>query len=175
MADEEVLPQGRGGFIVTRSAKGVHRPAGPWTPTVHAFLEHLTAQGFDGAPMPLGFDDSGREVVSWIEGEVLSDPEWEPGLPTPWPAYAQTEEVLVEAGDLIRRLHEAAATFRPPTPIWKQYAWPMLLEGEIVCHGDLGPHNSVYRDGHLVGLIDWDAIRPNGPDIEFANAYLFET
>jgi hypothetical protein len=41
---------------------------------------------------------------------------------------------------------------------------------EIVCHGDIGPHNTVYRGGMPVAFIDWDAIRPNHPLVEFGNA-----
>ena len=41
---------------------------------------------------------------------------------------------------------------------------------EIVCHGDVGPHNTVYRRGLPVAFIDWDMIRPNDPLVEFGNA-----
>src|SRR5262249_49783642 len=40
----------------------VRRPAGPWTPAVHALLTHLHAAGFHGAPRPLGIDEHGREI-----------------------------------------------------------------------------------------------------------------
>ncbi len=39
-----------------------------------------------------------------------------------------------------------------------------------MCHGDVGPHNTVYHDGKPVVLIDWDSIRPNHPLVEFGNA-----
>jgi hypothetical protein len=35
---------------VVRVGDTVRRPAGPWTPTVHALLGHLHAAGFRGAP-----------------------------------------------------------------------------------------------------------------------------
>ena len=34
------------------------------------------------------------------------------------------------------------------------------------------PHNTVYRDGRPVAVIDWDSVRPNHPLIEFGNAAL---
>jgi aminoglycoside phosphotransferase (APT) family kinase protein len=36
----------------------------------------------------------------------------------------------------------------------------------LAAHGDLGPHNTVYRDGTPVAFIDWDGARPNEPLIE---------
>jgi len=167
---EVLLPQGRGGSKVWRSDRGVHRDTGPWTPTVHAYLRHLEIEGFEGAPRVLGLDDHDREVLTFIEGDVLSDPLWQPGEPGPWPDFARSEDALAAAASMLRRLHDAARSFRPVSPVWKQYDWPLLLDGEIVCHGDIGKHNTVYRHGLPVAFIDWDAIRPNRPILEFATA-----
>jgi hypothetical protein len=41
---------------------------------VHALLRHLAAAGFDGAPRVLGIDAQGREVLSYLEGEVPAYP-----------------------------------------------------------------------------------------------------
>lgn len=170
MSEERLLPQGLGGSMVSVSGVGVHRTAGPWTPTVHAFLDHLHAAGFTAAPEVVGIDAEGREVLTFIEGEVLGDPLWRPGRPTPWPPNAQTEGALVTAGQLLGELHRAAASFVPADAIWKQYEWPGLVDGQIVCHGDIGPHNTVYRDGLPVAFIDWETIRPEQPLIEFGAA-----
>lgn len=169
-AAEERLPAGRGGTPVWRSVRGVHRPVGPWTATVHQLLDHLEAAGFDGAPRVLGIDDHGREVLTFIEGEVLGDPAWQPGDPGPWPAFARTDEALVGAADLLRRFHEAAAGFWPTEPVWKHHPWADRLDGEIVCHGDIGRHNTVYRDGLPVALIDWETTRPGPPLVEMGAA-----
>ena len=171
MPDERPLPRGHGGSDVSLSSAGVHRTTGPWTPTVHAFLRHLRAQGFDGAPDVVGIDDSGREVLSYVEGQVLADPAWRPGEPVPWPVWARTEEALVATGRMLRQLHDASAGFVPPAdPVWKQHPWPTLLPGEVVCHGDIGPHNTVYRDGLPVAFIDWETIRPELPLVELGHA-----
>ena len=120
------LPEGLGGLPVWRSDRGVHRPTGPWTPTVHAFLRHLARMGFEGAPRVVGTDDEGREILTYIEGEVLAaGPEWRPGVPTPWPSWARTEECLVATARLLRRFHSAAASFTPPElSVWRRYNEP---------------------------------------------------
>jgi hypothetical protein len=111
VTDERRLHEGLGGVPVWRSGRGVHRLTGPWTPTVHAFLGHLESVGFDGAPRVLGIDDAGREIFTFIEGEVLAaGTAWRPGDPTPWPSWAQTEDCLVATAQLLRRFHDAAAT-----------------------------------------------------------------
>lgn len=168
---EERMPEGRSGTKVWRSDQGVHRTGGPWTPMVHAFQRHLEAVGYTGAPRVFGMDDAGREILSFIEGEVLADPAWQPGRPTPWPGWAQSDDCLVESARLLRRLHEASVSFVvPDNAVWRQHTCPALGSDEIVCHGDVGPHNTVYRDETPVAFIDWDQIRPNHPLVEFGNA-----
>jgi len=154
---------------VVRLGDTVRRPAGPWTPTIHAYLRHLEDRGFSGAPRVLGLDDRAREVLMFIEGDVPSSSSWRRGHATRLPPSALTDEALVEAARLIRSLHAAAADFAPVEAVWKEYAYP-LLPGEIVCHGDLGPHNTVYRDCQPVAFIDWDGARPNEPLLELGFA-----
>ena len=69
----ESLAGGRENQIF-RSGKTVRRPSGHWTPAVHALLKHVHARGFHGAPLPLGFDENGREIVTFLEGEVSNYP-----------------------------------------------------------------------------------------------------
>jgi hypothetical protein len=52
----------------------VRRAAGSSAPAVRELLLHLEAVGFDGAPRHLGTDQLGREVLSWIEGDVPLPP-----------------------------------------------------------------------------------------------------
>lgn len=149
MNREERMPEGRGGTKVWRSSQGVHRTICPWTATVHSFLLHLEAVGYQAAPQVMGMDDAGREVLSFIEGEVLADPAWQPGRATPWPGWAQSDDCLVESARLIRRLHEASSSFVVPEhAVWKQHACPALGDDEIVCHGDVGPHNTATAAGY---------------------------
>jgi Phosphotransferase enzyme family len=154
---------------VVRVGATVHRSVGPWTPTVHAYLRHLEQRGFEGAPRALGFDDQGREVLSFLEGVVASSGDWTRGHANRVPAGGLSDDALIEVGRLMRSLHDAAADFRPVDPVWREYDYPMR-RGEIVCHGDLGPHNTVYLDGRPVGFIDWDGARPNEPLLELGFA-----
>jgi hypothetical protein len=66
------IPLGGGNVSggVVRIGDTVRRPAGPWTPAVHALLGHLHAAGFDGAPRPQGLDELGREVLTFIPGSI---------------------------------------------------------------------------------------------------------
>ena len=84
-------------------------PAGSSRAAVRDLLLHLESVGFDGAPRHLGTDDLGREVLTWIDGDVP--------LP-PYPAWAMTDRALTDLGRLIRRFHEATATFRSTTDDW---------------------------------------------------------
>jgi len=166
---EEVPLAGGRVTTVVRVGDTVRRATGPWTPTVHAYLRHLEAEGFRGAPRLLGLDEQGREILTWVEGEVASSSSWELGRANPLPAGAHGEDSLAAAGALIRELHDAARSFGPVEPVWREYPHP-LGPGEIVCHGDLGPHNTVYRDGLPVAFIDWDGARPNLPELELGLA-----
>ena len=135
------------------------RPMGAWSPAVHEYLRHLEAAGFDGSPRVLGTEGD-REVLTFIDGDVANDPLWEPGHGHRLPPYARTEVALRRAAELIRRLHEAAAGFRPAITSYRFHPYP-LKAGEIISHGDLGPWNTVYRDGIPVAFIDWTLPSPS--------------
>ena len=59
---------------VVRVGDTVRRPVGPHSPLVHALLAHLESIGFEGAPRFLGIDEAGREVLSYVDGEVAGRP-----------------------------------------------------------------------------------------------------
>lgn len=139
----------------------VRRKTGPWSAAVHLFLGHLGAERFEGTPRFLGIDERGREVLEFIEGDVPSALE---------PRFFGTEQVVFEVGRLIRRLHDAASSFRPPSDSVWRYRVGGPEEGEIVCHGDVVPWNMVLREGKPVALIDWDMAGPDRPISEVAYA-----
>lgn len=137
---------------VVRAGDTVRRPAGPWTPAVHALLAHLHETGFQGAPRPLGLDEQGREVLTFI-----------PGTPA-WPGrFHQLDEdsQLRRATGLIRDFHDAVAGFTPPPDA----RWQVLIPaddpggGEIIAHHDLAPWNLVIG-GPQWAFIDWDTAGP---------------
>lgn len=168
MTDEIPLSGGRMTDGLVRRGGHVLRPAGPWTPAVHEYLRHLAAAGFAGAPRVVGVEGD-REVLTYVEGDVAVDPDWEPGRGHRLPAYARSDRALTGAARLIRRLHDAAAGFRPAVTDYRFHPHPPRT-GEVVSHGDLGPWNTVYRDGVPVAFIDFDAARPIDPVTELAAA-----
>jgi hypothetical protein len=162
------LTGGRMTAGIVRYGDRVRRPAGPWTPAVHEYLGHLAAAGFEGSPRVLAAGD-GWEVLTYLDGEVAADPDWQPGRGHGLPPYARTDAALAAAARLIRALHEAAVGFRPALTGYRFHPHPPL-PGEIVSHGDLGPWNTVYRDGLPVAFIDWDSAQPVDPVADLAAA-----
>jgi aminoglycoside phosphotransferase (APT) family kinase protein len=153
--------------IVRRGAE-LLRPAGPWSAAVHEYLRHLESAGFAGAPRVLGVEGE-REVLTFLDGDVPVDPQWEPGRGQWLPDWARSEAALVAAARLLRQLHDAARGFRPVDTAYRFHPHPPRA-GEIVSHGDLGPWNTVYRDGVPVAFIDWDAAGPVDPVVDVAAA-----
>ena len=130
---------------------------------MHALLHHLNEVGFALAPRPLGLDHEGREVLGYIDGESGRDV---------WPLIVD-DEGLASFALALREYHRAVATYRPPATTEWAYGRHPIQPGELVCHGDFGPWNLVWRDGRPVGILDWDLAYP-GPstdDVAYALAY----
>jgi aminoglycoside phosphotransferase (APT) family kinase protein len=166
--DDIPLPAGRMTQGIVRRGDRVLRPTGPWSGAVHEYLRHLRIAGFEGAPRFHGTDGE-REILTFVDGAVPLDPDWQPGRGFHLPAYARSAAALVGAARLVRRLHEAAHGFRPANTGYRFHPHPPLPE-EVVSHGDLGPWNTVYRDGLPVAFIDWDAAGPIDPLTDLAAA-----
>lgn len=131
---------------VVRVGDTVRRVAGPWTPQVAALMTGL--RGLPFVPEHRGLDEQGREVVEFVEGDV----------PTyPLPAYAWSDEVLIDVGRAMREVHDGAAGLGLPRDGWRR---PAVEPVETICHGDVAPYNCVFDAGRLVGLIDWDHALP---------------
>jgi hypothetical protein len=151
--EPEVLLGGLEAGRVVKVGETVRRAAGPWTPSIQALLAHLQAKGFP-SPRPLGLDDEGREVASFLPGRCSN---W------PWPAALLEAAGARQIGALLRRYHAAVADFAPPSPaLWRHGAQP-LGPGEIVLHGDFGPHNLIWSPTALIGVIDFELARPGDP------------
>jgi hypothetical protein len=121
--------------------------------SISPLLQHLADAGFL-APVLVGSDDEGRQVFRWIEGEVPV---------SPYPSWSIKDDVLTSVGALLRRYHTAVCEFRPPP----RAGWSNELAdpqgGSLVCHNDVCPENVVFRDGHAVGLLDFDFAAPGRP------------
>jgi len=117
------------GRTIRRIGGTVRRDAGWWTPAVHRLLAHLQSVVFGYAPTPLGLDEHGREMVSFINGDHGAAC-WE---------RIVTDDGIRRFGLLLREYHEAVASFVPPRAArWKLAA---LADGPdvLVCHGDFAP------------------------------------
>ena len=84
----------------------------------------------------LGIEDN-REVLTFIDGDVAVDPQWQPGHGHRLHPYARTDLALRGAADLLRKLHSAATGFQPAITSYSFHPHPPLA-GEITSHGD-GP------------------------------------
>jgi Phosphotransferase enzyme family len=158
---EERLEGGNIGGAV-RVGDTVRRPAGPWTPAVHALLAHLAERGFAAAPRPLGFDDRGREVLTFLPGETV-------GHQRPRPAWVYADDTLDQVARWMRGYHRAVAGFVPPPgSVWRSGGtWS---PGQVIAHNDAATYNAAWHQGRLSGFFDWDFAGPASPawDLAFA-------
>ncbi|HEV2780916.1 MAG TPA: phosphotransferase [Actinophytocola sp.] len=135
-----------GGFVsdVVRVGDTVRRRPGHRAEFVHRLLRHFERHGWPGAPRLLGVDAHGREVLSFVDGYVA----WR----SPTDGVCSTRS-LVTVARLVRQFHDLTAGTSLAAP------------HEVVCHNDLSPKNTVYRDDGGRGLIpvafiDWDIAAP---------------
>src|SRR5205085_6745988 len=170
MTDAEVdlvpprdMADGRPPRVRVRVGDTVRRSSREWSPAVIDLLQHLERAGFDGAPRALGFDEHGREMLMFIEGDVARGVEFIPvdggRFDLRLPDYVWRDEVLVRLGKLLRGFHDAASTFP-----WagREWCFDAREPVETMCHNEVFPSNTVFRDGVPVALIDWDTVSP-GP------------
>lgn len=129
---------------------------------MHSLLRHLERTGFAGSPRVVGsgYDASGRETLSYLEGEVNASGPW-------------TVDGAAAVGDLLRRLHAATASFQPPRDVvW--FPWHARHLGgsaaPVIGHCDTGPWNIVAWAGRPMAFIDWEFAGPVDPRVELAQA-----
>src|SRR5476651_2299310 len=105
MKEQEIVL--RGGLVSSPVKVGdtVRRTGAAWTPAVQALLAHLAAKGFAYSPRPLGLDEKGREILTYLPCKSLH---------RPWIDVLKTDEGLRQVARMVRRYHEAVADFRPP-------------------------------------------------------------
>lgn len=135
---EEIRLLGGAVTEVVRVGDTVRRPADPRAAYVRELLQFLERCGWPAAPRYLGVDDQGRETLTFIAGEV------------PWqdPAAMRSNVNLVRVAELVREFHDLTA------------GTALAGDTETVCHNDLSPRNTVYRDRRPIAFIDWDIAAP---------------
>jgi hypothetical protein len=135
--------------LVIRVGDAVLRPTAPCWRATHALLAHLRAAGFDGAPRVLAATPA-TEMLTYMDGQAAVLP-------------------LISVADLLRRYHQAAASFDP-----SGYRWPRPVPARfrtgLVSHNDVHPANVVFRNGRAVALIDFDLAGPGSSAWDFATA-----
>jgi hypothetical protein len=126
-----------------------------------ALLQHLQHVGFEAAPRPVGdgFAVDRREQLIFIEGV------------SPQP-HAWSDDAMWQIGHLLRRLHDATASFATPTDaVWAPwFARALPGRNPVISHGDLGPWNILARDGMPIAFIDWENAGPVDALWELAHA-----
>ena len=136
--------------LVTRVGDTVRRPLRPTSEATQALLDHLERVGFEAAPRYLGVDDAGREVLSFIPGQAAI---------APYPDWALTDEALVSVAQLLRRYHDAVASFDPSGHRWP-HPLPRQFSQGLISHNDPNLDNVIFENGRAVALIDFDLASP---------------
>jgi hypothetical protein len=123
---------------VVRVGDTVRRPPRLGSQLMRDVLVQLERAGFDAAPRWLGFDEQGRDVLRWIDGETFTERgQMHPYIGDPPGRITFTDDQITAVMLLLRRYHDA-------------------LGDDLICHGDFGPWNIVWRDGLPVAVIDFD-------------------
>jgi Phosphotransferase enzyme family len=139
MSNREIpLTGGRFTAGVVRVGDTVRRPVTSDRTIQQALLEHLEAKSFEATPRFLGIDEKGREILTFIAGEVPDD------------LGHFTDHQLSKAAQLLRRFHDATMDF------------PQVVAAgaEVMCHNDWSPNNTVFRKDIPFGVIDFDTVAP---------------
>lgn len=136
---------------VVRVGDTVRRIPGDCTQTIHRLLAHVRERGVTWVPAPLGYDDLGREILTFIPGAV----------PHEMPEWVWSEVVLTDVARSLREWHDATIGFDVAGATWGLDARD---PPEVICHNDFAPYNCVFRDGRLAGAIDFDVCAP-GPRV----------
>ena len=121
-------------------------------------------------PMPYFLDESCRIfstpylVADFIDGKT----DFSPDLPLDRPRQLAAQLVQIHQMDL----NGTDLSFLPvkPTPFSEQFQAPR--NGPTLLHGDFWPGNILWRDGRLVGVIDWEDACTGDPVADVANSRL---
>jgi len=148
---------------IERIGDTVHRPTHHWTPAVHHLLNYLQSVNFPYSPKVLGFDEDGREILSYIDGQSGGDV---------WTKII-SDDGLRKFAKLLRAYHDAIADYKPSVDAEWAYTIGAPEDGEIMCHGDFGPWNIVWNGDEPTGIVDWDLVVPAKPrfDVLYALEY----
>jgi thiamine kinase-like enzyme len=146
MEEEIILTGGRVTKGVVKKGNLVYRPCCNNSEFVHNILLWLEKKDKSISPHFMGISDDGREIITFLDGfspDNLGD---------------FNDEQLLEAGKLIKRLHNLL------------YDFPGCINGQTVCHYDLSPCNFMFLNNIPYAVFDWDSARIGDPRDDFAYA-----
>jgi len=139
----ELLPGGRVTGAVRVGGTVQRRPRRAH-PRALAVLRWFDDIGWAGAPRVVSAEPGGPEVLTYLPGRVP----WQ----HPLPAGAVSDDALSGVARLVRQFHDLTAG--------TEHAG----DQEVLCHHDLAPNNTVYREpdagGEPYAFIDWDLAGP---------------
>ena len=178
--------------LVVRRHGAVDFAADPWVAHNEFQLLRTLARQRIKAPKPIAVDDgcdlfpTPVIVVEFIEGEAVLEP-----------TEVTKPHIIRQVADELRRIHETVAVDDLPflSPLGSGISAPpstpdeLMRESEIraaldatwplapirrpaLLHGDFWPGNWLWRDGQLVGVIDWEDARIGDPLADLGNARL---
>ena len=133
---ESLLVGGRTATEVVRIENTVRRSVGPNSEFNHALLKLLEEKSFGHAPRFLGIDEKGREILTFMDGEVShGEMNW-------------TDDQLAKVVQMLKDFHDATAGSE-------------LAKGkEVVCHNDIAPWNTIIENDVPTAFIDFDDVAP---------------
>jgi hypothetical protein len=152
MSEEIALGGGAMTDGVVRVGDTVRRPPRHARQMTRDVLLHLERAGFDAAPRWRGFDDQGRDILTWIDGVTFTERgRMHPYIGDPPDRITFSDEQVTVAMHLLRRYHDT-------------------FVDDVICHGDFGPWNLVWRDELPVAVIDFDDVYRGDPadDVGYA-------
>ncbi|MGW6195906.1 phosphotransferase [Kribbella sp. NPDC055110] len=122
-----------------RVADTVRRPGSDRSAFTANLLQLLEERGFRAVPKYLGQDETGRDILTYLDG-------WVPSRYQLW-----SDQQVAAAGALLRAFHDATRDSD-------------LAAGQpVVCHHDPAPTNCVFTDDLPAALIDFDLAAPGDP------------
>jgi Phosphotransferase enzyme family len=157
LTEPEFLSDGKVGTAgVVRIGNMVRRRPGPGAVSIHRLLSLMTSTTLE-FPKPLLLGDS-VEDLTFVPGDTAR---------LTWDSWMQTDDVLVSVASSLRALHDLtrpfAETIDGPWWRWERPDGELFEPREafdVIRHGDPWPANIVFRNGAVVGWIDFDLAQP---------------